>query len=132
MPVIVKYRYIPALLEALAEAKARGMSDAEFVEHMNAPQPTGEVEVVAVEPDAGRLAKAIREAKDLADLQRRVAAATEERPVMGPSRAQRLGIGRLYPENVEQLRGYVGQSDEAIKADLTARLSSSIVLRSDK
>jgi len=127
MPDIVKYKYVPPLLEALAEAKEAGMSDEEFVEHMNAPQPTGEVEVVAVEPDAGRLAEAIRNAEDLRDLQRRVAAATEERPVMGPSRAQALGIGRLYPENVAQLRGYVGLSEDGIREDLARRLASEAV-----
>lgn len=122
MPHIVKWPYIERLLPALAEAKAAGLSDAEFVEQMNAPVPTGETETVVVEPSMEDLTAAIREAKDMPDLQARVAEVTEERPVMGPSPAEVIGIRRVYWQNVHQLRGYIekGMTEQEIRDELDA------------
>lgn len=125
MPVIVKWRYVPDLLAALAEADAVGMTDTEFVVDMNAPVPTGAVEVVPVEADIADVLTAFVGAKDFADAQAQFAhlPLTEERPVLGPSKAQVIGIGEIFEgKNMEQLRAYQGEPEQAVREDL-AKLS---------
>src|SRR5690554_2218140 len=101
MPQIVKMTYVLALRTKFAELRASKKTNAQIIAELNAPVLLEEGDERADPPVP---------------------------PTYGPSWARGIGLGELLPEFVEQVDGYAGMTDEAIREELATLLIDAVVV----